>query len=179
MKSSDYAPRAGALDSHLKGRNLIGVEVGCDVGAHAEALLRYCDVAQLTLIDLWEKEFYRGYCQGRLQSQGWKNNVDFIQATSHVASSRFDTLHFDFIYIDIEHDYDTVRESLEDWWPKLKFGGILGYRNYSASNHGVKQAIDEFVAQYQIESQYEKYHAEMLMFKNEFSPKLSLSEGQE
>lgn len=176
MKITDYAPRAGALDAHLKGRNLIGVEVGCDVGAHAEALLRYCDVEHLTLIDLWEKEFYRGYCVGRLQSQGWKNNVEFIKSTSHAASSRFDLFHFDFIYIDITHDYAIVCESLQDWWPKLKLGGILGYRNYSASNHGLKQAIEEFIEQHQIEFQYEKYHNEMLLFKNEATQGIGRSE---
>ena len=165
MKSTDYAPRSAAMDAHLRGQDLRGIEVGCDVGAHAEALLRYCAVSHLVVVDLWEKDFYRGYCMGRLQSHGWKNRTEFLQMTSHSAVQHFGDDTFDFVYIDILHDYATVKESLEDWWPKLKVGGVMGYRNYSPSNRELTRAVDEFIAQRQVEAKVESYHGEIVLFK--------------
>lgn len=166
MKITDYAPRAGALDTYLTGTQLIGIEVGCDVGAHAEAMLQYCDINKLYLVDLWTNDFYRGYCMGRILSKGWKNNVEFIQSTSHIASEKFKSETFDFIYIDIAHDEKTVWESLEDWWPKLKKGGILGYRNYSPSNKGVTPTLNKFTQKYALRFNVEEYHSELIIFKD-------------
>lgn len=165
MKITDYAPRSAAMDAHLSGQELRGIEVGCDVGAHADALLRYCSVRHLVLVDLWEKEFYRGYCMGRIQSQGWKNRVDFLQMTSRAAAKHFGENAFDFVYIDIRHDYESVKESLEDWWPKLKVGGVMGYRNYSPSNRELTRAVDEFIERHGIRSKVEPYHGEIVLFK--------------
>lgn len=165
MKISDYAPRSGALDAHLTGVRLHGIEVGCDVGAHAEALLRYCSIDKLILVDLWENEFCRGFCMGRLQSQGWKNYVEFLRSDSHGAAQHFASEQFDFIYIDIAHDTDTVAQSLADWWPKLKRGGVLGYRNYTVAT--IRPAIDAFVAAGGIRTHYENYHNEMLLFRED------------
>jgi len=164
MKDTDYAPRAAFMDTFLTGQNLTGAEIGCDVGAHAEAILKYCDIKQLYLVDLWLKEYYRGYCEGRLHSAGFKNNVLLFQSSSEQASI-FINAPFDFIYIDISHEYETVKTSLEDWWPKLIKNGLLGYRNYSEANMELKRAVDEFVLKHNIKTQVSTYHNEIVLFK--------------
>lgn len=145
MKVTDYCPRAAVFDSYLTGNDLEGAEVGVDVGAHAEALLRYCNVRMLHLVDLWPREFYKGWCHGRLYGHGYKNRVRFLELPSNEAAKQFDDFSLDFVYIDITHDSQTVRKSLEDWWPKLKHGGIMGYRNYSPSEPLLKNEVDRFV----------------------------------
>lgn len=135
MKPTDYAPRASPFDLHIIPGS-IGVEVGCDVGAHAEAILKYRQPLQITVIDLWENQWCEGYCFGRLREYP---NVKFLKGTSHELIGKFVAV--DWVYIDIEHDYHTVNESLNDWWEKLNPGGVMGYRNYTAC----KSAIDPFI----------------------------------
>ncbi len=156
MKQTDFTPRAAFLDTHLQ-PDSIGVEVGCDVGAHAQVLLEYCHVAHLSCIDIFEKPWYEGYCHGRLNR--WRNRVKIIKSTSHDASFLFKDNSLDFVYIDIAHDETTVRESLEDWWRKLKIGGVMGYRNYSTC----RGAIDAWLGSKVFEVC--KYHNEIIVWK--------------
>ena len=144
MKVTDYGPRISTFDTYIKTPGTTGAEIGCDVGAHAEALLKYCGVKMLYLVDVWDREYYRGYCEGRLFSQGYRNNVELIQGTSKHASEKFLVNSLDFVYIDITHDYDTVLNSLVEWFNKVKPGGIIGYRNYHEKNIELKRAVDYF-----------------------------------
>jgi predicted O-methyltransferase YrrM len=164
MKITDYSPRAAPFDSYLKYTGMVGAEIGADVGSHAHAILRYCcNVQFLYLIDIWDKEFYKGYCQGRLHSAGYKDRVEMIQSNSRQAISRFKSDSLDFIYIDITHDYESVSRSLYDWWPVLKQHGVMGYRNYATINSGLVKAVDEFVKEYQLTTALEA--GEIIIFK--------------
>lgn len=164
MKSTDYAPRAAAMDVYIMGRSdLTGAEIGVDVGAHAEALLSYCDIKHLHLIDIWMKDYYKGYCEGRLARFGGRFTTYHLDSV--IAAKDFTIDSLDFIYFDQQHDYDSVKSDLVLWWPKLRKGGISGYRNYSESNAGLKKAIDEFVLSSGIKNVIDKYHHEIIMFK--------------
>ncbi len=166
MKKTDYAVRAADFDSHLMTRgDQTGIEIGVDVGAHAEALLQFCPIHKLYLVDTWEKDFYRGYCEGRLLTKGYGSKVEFIQRTSLQAATYFRgiAIKFHFIYIDQLHDYESVKNDLYAWWDLLHQGGILGYRNYAASNAELKQAVDEFVEKFKIRTQVER--GEIVLFK--------------
>ncbi len=168
MKKTDYAPRAADFDTYLVGHNLVGIEVGVDVGAHAEALLTYCNIRSLYLVDVWQREFYRGYCEGRLYAKGFMHNVKMMQMGSMDAMLSFTSAHieqyFDFMYFDQLHDYKSVKEDLTHWWPMLKPGGILGYRNYAESNKDLKRAVDEFIAKIKCKSVIER--GEIVLFKD-------------
>jgi methyltransferase family protein len=163
MKVTDYAPRAAPFDTYLKGRDLFGAEIGVDVGAHAEALLRYCGVRLLVLIDPWPREYYRGFCTARLQVLGFWSRVSILQQTSQKAAPNFDIASLDFLYFDQEHTFEAVRMDLEDWWPRLKPGGLLGYRNYGPSAPDLTRAVDAFVARHHIKAQKET--GEILLWK--------------
>jgi hypothetical protein len=145
MKVTDYAPRAAPFDSHLKGRDLIGAEVGVDVGAHAEALLRYRGVAMLHLIDVWPNPYCRGYCEGRLAAQGFGPRFTMVIGSSLAAATNFKPETLDFVYIDQEHDAGAVCGDLTAWWPLLKRGGMLGYRNYMGRGAPLDIAVEEFI----------------------------------
>lgn len=167
MKLTDYAQRAAPMDYYLNmslKKDLYGIEIGVDVGAHAESLLLNCQVGFLVLVDVWDKEFYRGYCKGRLSTKGLDALYEMLQTTSLKAAESFGIECFDFIYIDQKHDYDSVKADLQAWWPKLKPGGIMGYRNYAESNKGLKQAIDEFISEKCL-SKYDIVQSEIVLFK--------------
>lgn len=157
MKLTDYAPRAGYMDTVLTGTGLIGVEVGCDVGAHAEALLTFTGTKFLYLIDTFENPWCEGYCCGRLAR--WQHKIKVIKNTSEAQAVHYKEQVFDYVYIDILHDEGTVAESLTGWWPTLKKGGVMGYRNYSSC----KTAIDKFIVGKKFF--ISEYHNEIVIWK--------------
>lgn len=146
MKPTDYCPRAAPFDVYLHGRRgLVGVEIGVDAGAHAEALLRYVDIAHLHLVDRWPNDYHYGYCEGRLLTLGYRARFTMHQLASAHAVTRFEDGTLDFVYCDEARDSETVKANLERWWPKLNAGGVLGYRGLGSGNE-VAVAIDRFVA---------------------------------
>jgi len=161
MKISDFAPRTGALEYYLSGNNLTGIEVGTDVGAHAESLLTNCDIQKLYLVDTWENDYCRGYCEGRLSR--WFHKIELLKGRSLEMQKKFLTNTFDFIYLDQQHDYQSVKSDLVGWWEKLKTGGIMALRNYAESNTELKKAADEFCIDKKFK--VERYHGEIIIFK--------------
>ena len=147
MKPTDYCPRAAPFDVHLRNlrrRYLVGVEVGVDAGAHAEALLRHCDIEMLHLVDRWPKDYHLGYCEGRLSALGFRPRFTLVQRSSEEAAKLFQPGSLDFVYCDEGRDFETVRGNLARWWPLLKSRGLLGYRGY-ANGYPVAEALDQFV----------------------------------
>lgn len=49
---------------------------------------------------------------------------------------------FDFVFIDAGHDYESVKNDLESWYPKVKKGGIIAGHDIHAP--GVAKAVNEF-----------------------------------
>lgn len=52
---------------------------------------------------------------------------------------------FQMIFIDAAHDYESVKADLNNFYPKLKSGGIFAGHDYGEKSCGVGQAVDEFV----------------------------------
>lgn len=87
-------------------------------------------------------------CVNMFSDRPW---VEIIKDFSVEGSQRFEDGYFDFIYIDAAHDYDSVKDDLEAWWPKLKEGGIFSGHDYFPDIRiwrgkacGVYQAVNEF-----------------------------------
>jgi len=153
MKVTDYAPRAAPFDTYLKGRDLVGVEVGVDVGAHAEALLTYCSVSMLHLVDPWPNPYCRGFCEGRLAR--FRSRVAMLPGKSSAMAGAFELGRLDFAYIDQEHDEFSVASDLRSWWPRIRAGGVLGYRNYVGRGNPLDRAVDAFITENNIKSHAE------------------------
>ena len=78
-----------------------------------------------------------------------------IRGYSFEVSKQFPDGYFDYIYIDADHSYEAVKQDLEDWYPKVRVGGILAGHDYvdRHSKHvkyGVIKAVDEFVRDHNI-----------------------------
>jgi hypothetical protein len=61
---------------------------------------------------------------------GFEDRVIVIRGTSRIASDMFPDKSLDFVYIDANHDYDSVKENIEIWHPKIKEGGYLLGHDY-------------------------------------------------
>jgi hypothetical protein len=55
----------------------------------------------------------------------------------------------DFVYLDGDHQYESVKSEIEAWYPKIRVGGILAGHDYVERSHieefGVILAVDEFI----------------------------------
>lgn len=148
MKTTDYGPRCAPFDFELMklGRGMTGAEIGVDVGAHAHALLAYCSIGHITLIDPWPNKYMHGYCEGRLMSAGYGAQFTIMPARSIDAAKQFINNSLDFVYIDQVHEGPSVMADLVTWWPKVRPGGLLGYRNYVTDKTPLTLAVDKFIA---------------------------------
>lgn len=137
-------------------RPLTGVEIGVWRGAHAVNYLKCLPIQRLYLVDPYQ--FYPGYkCQWMgdqtegeeaLQSArktmhdgGYADQVEFIVDYSVPGASRIPD-NLDFVYIDGNHDYEYAKADLETYWPKVRWGGVIGGHDYG---DGVQKAVLEFL----------------------------------
>mgnify|MGYP003327644338 CR=1 FL=1 len=74
------------------------------------------------------------------------NLVTPLIGRSEIVCSVFPDDFFDFIYIDAAHDYDSVKEDLTNWYPKLKINGIIAGHDYvpNSLNNEVVMAVNDF-----------------------------------
>lgn len=128
------------------------VEVGVDRGEFASVFL-----SRWIGDEYWGIDDYRPYPE-----MDYDRTADFLFAVdrlrphagraklvkrSSVAGSRlFDDESVDFVYIDGAHDFQSVRDDLSAWHPKLSQRGILAGHDWTDQPHheGVKRAVTEF-----------------------------------
>jgi len=140
-------------------KNLVGAEIGVKNGKNSLSFLRNLDIKMLYGVDPYSK--YDGY------DELWFNNLQ--ESFDNVERDAYDRLrifhrrfkfvkefsvnaakivsnNLDFVYIDGNHAYDYVKQDIEDWYPKVKSGGIIGGHDFfNMGNHdGVHKAVIEF-----------------------------------
>jgi len=76
-----------------------------------------------------------------IKSKGVAHCVQKIQACSWEAADQFPDGSIDFIYIDADHHYDSVKKDLAAWTPKLKLTGMIA--GHDLPKPGVKKAVNE------------------------------------
>jgi len=78
-----------------------------------------------------------------------KRTVTLLRKTSVDAARLFKNCSIDVVYVDGRHDYAGVLQDIEEWWPKLRPGGMLAGHDYmtgvaARSVFGVRAAVDKF-----------------------------------
>ena len=137
MKKTDFVPRASEMLVRLTGQNLVGAEFGAGAGAHAHALLQYCDIKFLYLVDIWDNPYVEGYCTGRLHAAGYRSKVKIIKADA-LKINPLPVL--DFVYIDMPQDYKTIKEMINF---SLMFSSLIVVRGYGQWP-GLTKACNEY-----------------------------------
>ena len=140
------------------------VELGVAQGVFSELVLAHCDIEHLYSIDMWagdrghdDKQYQEAV--DRLKPYADKNTI--IRSTFAEALPRFSDNFFDFIYIDgYAHTGQHGGQTLRDWWPKLKPGGLFAGDDYHpAWPHNVK-AVDDFCREHNLEINIHKFENE-------------------
>ena len=76
----------------------------------------------------------------------FKKNVHLIQGNSNKVLKKIDMSKIDYVFLDGGHEYNTVKNDLENCIEVIKKGGTVLCDDYNlGSAPGVKRAIDEYV----------------------------------
>jgi predicted O-methyltransferase YrrM len=149
-------------DYLLDKTNLVGIEIGSFAGASAEIFLKSNAFKTLYCIDPWEKNFDPNDMSTsngletaeRKFDEKFKDNkiIVKVKMKSVDALNMFENDSIDFIYIDGNHQYDFVKQDIENYFSKIKPGGIIAGHDYDVHQRiphikGVKIAVDEFFKQ--------------------------------
>lgn len=74
------------------------------------------------------------------------DNITLISDFSYNVIDMFENESIDFIYIDADHEYDSVKRDIELYLPKLKKDGIIGGHDYSNDAwEGVFHAVNDIL----------------------------------
>jgi hypothetical protein len=123
------------------------VEIGAYKGGNSVFLSANCLV--LACIDEWRDYEDNGVSYKEMvESEAYfdvqvahLDNVHKFRTSSRVAASMFGNRIVDLVYIDTRTTYASIKEDVENWWPKVKFGGTISGSHYNLPE--VKKAIDE------------------------------------
>ena len=72
--------------------------------------------------------------------------INPIKMDSVSASKMYEDNSIDFVFIDANHEYDSVKEDISVWFPKVKVGGVIAGHDYENGWIDVDKAVNEFFA---------------------------------
>ena len=144
--------------------SLVGAEIGVLLGKNAESMLNTLNIEKLYLIDPYihykenihhiAQNFPSALTRAIEKLFRFKDKIVWVKEMSADAVRRVPN-NLDFVYIDGNHTYKYVKADLENYWPKIRKGGVLAGHDYFLNSimiRGkvvqaieVKKAVDEFV----------------------------------
>lgn len=146
------------IDEYVDGDTTM-VEVGSFSGVSSELFALHCK--QLYCIDSWDP-YWEIKDKQRIEFAEYSfdkmnknySNISKIKKNSIDASGDFEDGSLDLVYIDAAHDYDSVRQDILTWLPKIKKGGFIAGHDYRYDkNIGVYEAVNDiFANDYKINS---------------------------
>lgn len=147
----------------------LGVEVGVERAVFSKLLCSSNPRLKLYGVDAWQTyEGYRDHVdQERLNGFFLETklrmrdfNFEPIKDFSLEAAKRFADESLDFVYIDAAHEYESVKEDIEAWAPKVRKDGLVMGHDYFNGTHtglygtqsayGVKRAVQEWITKNKI-----------------------------
>lgn len=157
-------PRPFERLSKLRGRTkLVGAEIGVCGGEHAVSLLKTHDIEKLYLIDPYSmyEEYEEGHkhygddqrrlCDTEVAAKkllgDYKTKIVWVKELSSNAT-KFIVDELDFVYIDGNHAEHFVMDDIQNYYPLVKSGGVIGghdfYNGFQAEHDGVVNAVMEW-----------------------------------
>jgi len=143
-------------------------EIGVFKADYSRIIYDKCNPKELHLIDVWDcstcsndsidTDDYKNYFSKKYSKNErflfcekaklkFPNNerVFFHKEYSCDAVKKFPDGFFDWVYIDADHDYESIKNDLELWNKKVKYRGYMCGHDYSPKISGVIRAVNEFM----------------------------------
>jgi hypothetical protein len=136
------------------------VEVGVDRGTYSQMFVNKGIYSHYYLVDPWlhshvespdvwdQERLDISYLTVKKRFEKDKR-VELIRDLSVCAAKRFKDGELDFVYIDALHDFDSVTEDMNAWYPKLKVGGMFAGHDWELrQREGCVAAVRKFMAEH-------------------------------
>jgi len=125
---------------YFKNKELNGIEIGTFKGENAKHILNNLNINKLYLIDPWkenneykeskgQKSLNIAYNKTKKRLKNYKDKTIYLKDYSSNVINKVPEV--DYIYIDGNHAYKYVLEDCENYWTKVKKGGILAGHDIS------------------------------------------------
>ena len=137
--------REGVLDA-LKGKRNVGIELGVAAGSFSARMMNSGKFAKVFGVDTYD-DYYHHIDEYReaLRVVGLENNYSLLRMTFEEARELFPEDFFDFIYVDgFAHTGQEGGQTLADWFPTLKVGGVMAGDDYHDDWPLVQWAVNDF-----------------------------------
>ena len=134
-------------------KDLIGVEIGVSKGINARDMLKNLDIKKLYLVDDYrpfidKKEitcFYiNDYKFAEKKLRAYKDKIQFYQ-DSYLNVKDLIPDELDFVYYDATGEPNKVYSFLNDWFPKIRIGGIISGRRFNSEYYENCKAVIRFI----------------------------------
>jgi len=158
----------------------IGIEIGVAKGSFSNVILQDSQLSKFYMLDNWQgseikskKRSENHYKRAKKIADRYPYRAVIMVCDSLEGVKKFPDEYFDFIYIDADHSYESVKQDIEAWYPKCKVGGIFSGHDYVLDKdvltvgkypveyyrekYGVKEAVDELCEKYGIEIMLTKF----------------------
>lgn len=93
-------------------------------------------------IDFMRKRQFRLF-ETNVKNHNLQDYITVIKSCSWEAATLFEDNSVDFVFIDADHQYESVKKDITAWYPKIKIGGIMSGHDY-ISKFGVADAVNSF-----------------------------------
>lgn len=132
-----------------------GTEVGVWLGRNSRVLLNQFPELVLNLVDCYDDKLLEPALQSRFGAgkaeriahrilRDYEDRCRWFKQQSIKAAKRVQDASQDFVFIDANHDYESVRDDIEAWMTKVRPGGLLCGHDYnSVYFEGCVRAVDE------------------------------------
>lgn len=152
QRYGDLDPLTELIDDYLRGKkDLVGIQIGSYQGEGTELFLKSGAFKTLYCIDPWESGYDqrdqsaddRIFAAEQKFDKRFANNyiVKKIKAKSNDVVTKFEDESLDFIYVDGCHTYESVKDDLNNYIPKVKKGGIIAGHDWCQNWPGVSKAV--------------------------------------
>lgn len=156
----------------------IGVEVGVLGGDYAKHLLNRTNPRKLYLIDTFcsddwastnrfKTKNHENFIKEEFTKEISSNKIELLKGLSWEQLETFPNNYFDWIYIDADHTYNSVKKDLAVALYKIKDTGLImmndyiSYDKFTKEEYGVIQAANEFCVNNDWEIIYMALHPDM------------------
>ncbi|KQM67720.1 hypothetical protein ASE75_02035 [Sphingomonas sp. Leaf17] len=127
----------------------VGIELGVAAGDFSERILNRSQIRYLYSIDMWAGDRGHGvdqYKEAVRRLHPHRDRNALLRMRFDEALDLFDGQSLDFIYVDgYAHTGEENGRTFDDWYPKLKHGGIIAGDDYHSDWPLVMAAVNEFI----------------------------------
>jgi len=130
----------------------VGAEIGVYAGDFAKRMVSIVKPKELYLIDPWDSEhiffcFLQNYIHN-LKERGTKINAIKSTVEDAYSDNRIESDYFDWVYLDTNHDYESMTRQLVICQNIVKKNGLITGDDYDPPHWpGVVRAVDEYALQ--------------------------------